>query len=43
MRFTQKIGIQKQGIHRAYGKAKIGNQGVFDRLIDDDSHALFKV
>jgi hypothetical protein len=34
------MGVQKQGIHRPNGKPKIGDQRVFDGLVDDDSHGL---
>ena len=38
--FAQKMWIHKQSIRRANRKTDIGNDGVFDGLVDDDAHFL---
>ena len=38
--FAQKMRIHKQSIRRTNRKTYVGNDGVFDGLVDDDAHFL---
>ena len=37
---AQKLSVHKQRINRTNSKTNIGNDGVFNRLFDDNSHIL---